>query len=159
MELVPFLLTVFISSLGLLGGIIIAMFAKEELRSGEKYFLIAENVILTLLLILAWQQQLFALPIIAAITALTVVLLLPTRKMPPAFARLRTSPVASVLLTLYLFKSQDLETMSLFASLAFVYGIPSGTLLYMRQRKWWIGLIVRMVLMVGLAMLFQIIQS
>ncbi|HSU72976.1 MAG TPA: hypothetical protein VLJ21_03960 [Candidatus Binatia bacterium] len=156
MELAPFIFTVFLSSLGLLAGVIVARIAKEELRDGENYFLWLENIILIAVLVFSWQ--LFALPLFIFLALLTFLMLLPVRRVPPALARLRTSPVAFVLLTLILFTAQDAPTFKLLASFAFLYGLPAGTLLFMRQRNWGAGLLIRIVLMLGCALLFQLLR-
>ena len=155
MELSSLILATFISSLGLIGGIIIAFLAKEELRPGEKYFLLAEDLILAATLLLLFLHNVFAPAVLGFIAVLILVLLIHPAKLPPSLARLRTSPVAFVLFALILFSAQ--EQLTLFASLAFVYGIVAGTLLFMRQRQWWIGLILRMVLLVGFTALFQLV--
>jgi|GEM_PF-5868041 len=157
MELIAFLLAVLVSSLGLLAGVIIARLAKEELRAGEKYFLFAEDVVLAATLFLLWLHQVFAPVALAIISILVVLLLIHPSRVPPALARLRTSPVAFVLFALILFTAQNLPQFTLFASLALVYAIPAGTLLYMRQRNWPVGLLLRVVLFVGFAALFQLL--
>ena len=154
MELSSLILATFISSLGLIGGIIIAFLAKEELRPGEKYFLLAEDLILAATLLLLVMHAVFAPIVLGVISFLILILLIRPAKLPVALSRLRTSPVAFVLFALILAQNQQF---TLFASLAFVYCIVAGTLLFMRQRQWWIGLILRMVLLVGFTALFQLV--
>jgi hypothetical protein len=155
MELTRFILAVLISSLGIPAGILIAHFTQAEWSDGAKYFYGLQRVILLAVLALCWS--IVSVPEFVLLAVLTLILLLPVRKVPLYLSRLQTSPVPFVMLALVLFRAQDAPSFPLLASLAFLYGIPAGTLIVTRHRRWYVALPWRVVLMVGFALLFQLL--
>lgn len=156
MELVPFIITILLSSLGLPVGILIAKLAKEELDAGRIYFRWLESLILIAVLVLSWK--LFAWQIFAFLALIVFLLVVPVWRVLPMFIRMRTSPVPFVLLALILYTTQDSTVFKILVALSFLYGLPAGTMLYIRQEKWWKGLALRMICFVGFSLLFQLLR-
>lgn len=156
MELVPFILTILLSSLGLPVGVLIAKLAKEELDAGRMYFRWLESLILIAVLVFSWN--LFAWQIFTFLAVIVFLLVVPVWRVLPMFIRMRTSPVPFVFLALIVYTAQDSPLFNLFASLVFLYGLPAGTMLYIRQEKWWKGLALRMMCFVGFSLLFQLLR-
>lgn len=106
-----------LSFLGLLAGVIISFFTKEELKPGERYFMLLEKVVLLFIsLVIIFYVKSFFLFFIAGVLAGFIF-----RKAYFYFGMALPLAFESFLF--------------LFSSLVFVFGMPHGTLLASRLKK------------------------
>ncbi|PIN76257.1 hypothetical protein COV18_00460 [Candidatus Woesearchaeota archaeon CG10_big_fil_rev_8_21_14_0_10_37_12] len=101
---------------GLLAGVIIAYFTKEELKQGEKYFRLLQHVLLSAIFVIlfwqfTWQAVILGVILLAALWRFSFdnFLLIPVMALP--------------------------ATVSVIQPLVFVYFIPVGTLLYEQKKE------------------------
>jgi hypothetical protein len=116
---VSYLLTAVIAYLGLLAGMIVSYLAREELREGEKYFVIMQHTLLFLFAVIALSTG-------QVLVAISVVALLIMAH------RITISYLMYPLLAILLFSTQTLHDRFLTAALIFIYGLPTAALDYKR---------------------------
>jgi len=147
MEVLPtYGLTALLTSLGLLAGFILARYVKEELKDGDKYFILLKDVlavvILGILFVATWNV------FIVVIGLILLFMLYFNRKN-------YLITIEYALLGILFFLAFNLQN-KLVMALIFVYGLPAGTHYYAHQKKWLniaLSLLVFMVISVGLIFL------
>ena len=120
--LINYSLVVLVTFLGLFAGFFLALIAKEELEPGKDYFRFLQNV--TIALIIFFLLHYNSLPI-----WLTIMVALLTFFF---VGKSKINPIAVYLFLGVIFNSAFRNKLSVFiliASLIFVYGIPTATLL------------------------------
>jgi len=144
MEILPtYGLTALLTSLGLLAGFILARYVKEELKDGDRYFLILKDilavVILAMLFVATWNV------FVIVIGLIFMFILYFNRKN-------YLINVEYALLGILFFLAFTLQNKIVMA-LIFVYGLPAGTHYYAHKKKWLdivVSILVFMVVAVGL---------
>jgi hypothetical protein len=124
MEL-TFFIILFVSYLGLLLGVIISHFSKEEIKEGKKYFKILKSVIFFVILSLFFVY--LKLPYFISIPASVLIALF------LFYWERKIEKINAELLYYSFFSVVIYETMNvspLYAVLIFIYGIPSASLKY-----------------------------
>ena len=161
MDFLQYLLVLLASSSGLFAGVIVAMFAKEELKAGQRWFLALEDIVLAALLVSVWSSRLFNTVVLVTISIVTLLLLV-----HPAYAlrhlkplgRLRNSVVPSILFALILSTAQDSPWLGIFSPIVFLFGIPAGTRWYATTRNWYAHIALKMFVLVGFGLVFWYLQ-
>jgi len=124
MNLINYTLTLIVSFLGLILGIILAYIAKEELKPGKKYFILLQKVILTSIvafLFFYWSNKNIFLFIICLFASFILIYFF--------IEKIKTHHIYKVLGLIFYFSSKDIEIFKIQAFLIFLYGLPTGSLL------------------------------
>lgn len=113
-----------IALLGLVCGILLTYSNKEELKPGKKYFLIAKKILAVIIAIISITY----LPETAIIATVALILVF------TLFVKHRFGFIVTyVLFVLLLFFSHNVEKVFVTnAAIIFLFGIPTGTLLWMK---------------------------
>jgi len=154
MNFLNYSLVALISFLGLVVGIIIISLAKEEQRPGRKYFIIAKDIVLLLIIgILGYYLKLVSLIFVFLIL---VIFLLKKYK----FKKLKQDYLVYSILGLALFISKDIKELFLVvASSIFIYGLVYGAIVRRKSLKNNIILVLKnvgyLVVSIGLATIFH----
>lgn len=119
-----------ISYSGLFLGFLLAIIAKEEIKQGERYFILLKKTILALififLLILKTKDHLTT----TLILAFVILYMIKTKK------EFNELPYIYIILGLVLYtSSKNLELLMIESSLIFILGFPVGTLLTKKDKK------------------------
>lgn len=126
MEIINYVLSVIVVFLGLIIGIIIAKYTKEELQTGKKYFTLLQKLflfIISLLLLFFFKLNIIYIIILSI---LFIIFLF--------FIKLKKNIIMYNLLAIVLFISSSKEIYFIYiSSLIFLYGIPTGTLFYYKK--------------------------
>ena len=126
MEILNYVLALVFSFLGVLAGLGLGYFAKEELRHGRKYFLWMQNIILVIAgIFVLYSLNLNLILFIVLGLALTLVL-----------AYFEPNAIIGYgLLALLVFLSIGNDNLFiLMTSLVFLYGFPTGSLFLIRKK-------------------------
>jgi hypothetical protein len=112
----------FVSFLGLAGGMFLAYSNRDELKPGRRYLVFAQKAIWALIIILtalAYQLPLYAVIIILIFTVL------------PFFDRKQVHAPSMYLLQgiIFYLSAESVNLLAANASLIFLFGLPSGTLI------------------------------
>jgi len=128
MELWQYILVSLISAFGLAVGLIAGRIAEEELKPGKKYFVLAQNFILALILfVLLFFYKIDA--IISIVLAAVFLFLLIKLK------ELKNNYLIYALLGGVFFISSKNESFIYQSSLIFLYGFPTAALAYKKKHK------------------------
>jgi hypothetical protein len=114
---ISYLLTAIVSYLGLLAGMIVSYLAREELKAGEKFFIIMQHTLLFLFAVIALSTR-------QVLVAVSIVALLFLSH------RLTVSYLVYPLLAVLLFSTTSVHDRFLTAALIFIYGLPTAALDY-----------------------------
>jgi hypothetical protein len=127
MELI-FFLTLIVSFIGLYAGLVLARVAREELKSGKRYFVFMQQVLLLIMIaLMAYFYKLYVVGII--IVVLIAALLYFLRKVD--ISRI----IYSVLGAAFTFSFYSQQLFYLTASLVFIYGFPTSSLIYLNEKN------------------------
>jgi len=130
MNFLNYTLTALISYLGLVVGIILAIIAKEELKKGKKYFIFLKKIILLLVFIF--------LIIFIELNYIILLLILPFIGIYLLKNKIDFNELPYIYIILAVIFYLSSKTLNLFiieSSLIFLYGIPTGSLLYQKDKK------------------------
>jgi hypothetical protein len=118
------------SYLGLVAGIIVGWLAEEELAPGRRYITLIQNAILSgvLFSLIYFAFSTLAVAIVSAVILFVIMSVL--KKKVKSYA------VYAVLGAVFYFSAVHETMFALNASLIFIYGIPSGSLVF--KRKGWL---------------------
>lgn len=131
MNFINYLLVSLVAFLGIFVGFFLALYTKEELKQGKKYFILLQKILLTLIfgfLLFFFQIQ---LNIILFISIIFLVFLLVTDSN-------QQLPIYIALGIIFSITSCNHDIFLTVSSLIFLYGIPTGTLLtqkMLREKK------------------------
>lgn len=116
---------------GLIAGAIIASMAKEELKAGRKYFSLMQDFLVVLVLFFIMEFYKASIFIIMPVL-LVVFLLIFYFKNSVKYSDMA---VYSMFAIIFYLSSQSINLFSLEASLIFLYGLPSGSLISKEKVK------------------------
>ena len=110
-----------VAFLGIFAGMAIAYFAKEELGSGKRYFLLMQKILIIIIfaIFLNYLQLNTYLKFTLYLAAILVV----------AFIEISHYIVYFLFVPVLVFSSRNMPVFSIQASLVFAYGLPTGSLL------------------------------
>ncbi len=130
MEPINYVLASIIVSFGLFCGAGLGWVAKEELKSGARYFVLMQNFIAVLILAFVVYLKLTNLIVISAILAFGIIYRTKLSRVP------KVSFYFIVYFVLGLIFSGSIreESFVLISSLIFLFGFPTGSLIYMKKR-------------------------
>lgn len=107
-------------------GFILARFTKEELAPGKKYFVFAQHAFFILAAFVSVLAHKWTIAyVIAGLVAIFAYLIV---------KQLRTPLIAEALLGIAFALTAEQPLFFLFGTLAFLYGLPAGTLLAMQKK-------------------------
>jgi len=130
MNLLNYSLIALVSYLGLFVGLILAIIAKEELKSGKKYFLFLQKLLL--LLIFIFLLIFIGLNYISVLL-IFMFIMISLLKRKKEFNELPYTYI--ILAVVFYLSSKKLNPYIIESSLIFLYGIPTGTLLTEKSKK------------------------
>jgi hypothetical protein len=136
MELVEFLIVLLLSTLGLVAGLIVGNFSREEWKDGKKYFLWAQDIIILALIYFLWSANVLTLLVLWPVVLLFALMLLHPEwvsEHTKLLKGLRTGFFSWVLFGFVLFSVKESSVFQMIAILIFLYGIPEGTLALMEK--------------------------
>lgn len=129
MNAIIYFLTLIVSFLGLIAGMIIANMAKEELKGGRKYFFLMQDFLIVLMLF--FILEFYNVTIFITIPVLLVIFLL--------FFYFKNSmqnvAIYSIFAIIFYLSSRNINLFSLESSLIFLYGLPAGSLISKEKIK------------------------
>lgn len=131
MNAIIYFSTMLVSFSGLVAGIIIANMAKEELKAGRKYFSLMQDFLIVLMLF--FLLEFYEVNIFVIVPILLVVfLLLFYLKNSVKYINMI---IYSLLAVIFYLSSKSINLFSLEASLIFLYGLPTGSLISKEKAK------------------------
>ena len=130
MNLLNYSLIALVSYQGLFVGLILAIIAKEELKSGKKYFLFLQKLLL--LLIFIFLLIFIGLNYISVLL-IFMFIMISLLKRKKEFNELPYTYI--ILAVVFYLSSKKLNPYIIESSLIFLYGIPTGTLLTEKSKK------------------------
>ena len=126
MDFIKYFSLLILSFFGLISGSVLAFFTKEELDTGKKYFQIMQSGLFVIILILFVfslnKSFLFSLMVFFII--FFGVLLIHSN-----FKFKKTSNLIYIIFSFIFYLSSKFQNLNLIASLIFIYGMPTGSLL------------------------------
>ncbi|MBI2128823.1 hypothetical protein HYU07_01155 [Candidatus Woesearchaeota archaeon] len=120
-----------VSFLGLIAGAVIANMAKEELKAGRRYFSLMQDFLAVLILFFIFEFYELNIFVIVPVL-LAVFLLLFYFKNSMKYADM---VIYSIFAIIFYLSSKSINLFSLEASLIFLYGLPSGSLITKERVK------------------------
>ncbi len=152
MEIINYTLTLIVSFLGLVIGIILAYIAKEELRAGKKYFILLQKVILTLI------PSFFLFYFLKKnISLLIISILLFSMLINSYNKRIKTHYIYPFLALIFFFSHKNIDLFRLEAFLIFLYGFPTGSLLTKVTKKNYVKIVLQHISFVVIGLLLFIL--
>jgi len=151
MQLINYTLTLTVSFLGLILGIILAYIAKEELRPGKKYFILLQKIILTLI------PSFFLFYLLKENISLLIISLLMFSILINSYSKkIKTHYIYPILALIFYFSSKNIDLFKIQAFLIFLYGFPTGSLLTKVTKKNYIGIVLKHIsfIVIGLLLFF-----
>lgn len=146
MEILNYVLIAVVVSIGLISGKVLAWIAKEEIRSGKKYFIILQKALFCGAIILLMFLNKTNVHYIWIGALVIFVYLYYYKKISPE--------IVYAVLGLVFYLSVKTEYFLIASSLIFLYGLPSGTLLK-DKKKIALNLLLFLVVAVGLFLLLK----
>ena len=136
MEFINYLCLVLVSYVGLGAGMILAYIAKEEIKPGKKYFKVMQNLLLiaitfTVIYVLGFSW----IPWFIIVGALTYILSIENHRAKAFFMYLLLSVLLWISAQRHAKIFIALDLLPAVASLIFLTGIPTGTLLFDMKKK------------------------
>jgi len=123
-----YILTLAVAYLGIIGGLILAKIAKEELKDGKKYFLLVQTLLSTLIIgfFLYFYNLNIILVFLISFIALAFLFYFRKHKHLPK--------LSYILFGFVFYFSSKIEALFILESiLIFLYGLPSGSLDYRKK--------------------------
>ena len=130
MEFINYILSAIIASLGIFCGVVLGYIAKEELKPGKKYLILLQYVLIAVMIVLMVYFR-FEEEIVFLFVAALFFVIYKTR------FKKQIMPEIYVLFAL-IFSKAPAAAFIVWSSLIFLYGFPTGSLLYMKKN--WIKL-------------------
>lgn len=150
MNFINYTLTLIVSFLGLILGIILAYIAKEELRPGKKYFILLQKVVLTLILsfffyfFLFFKKNYFLLVLSLLVFFILIYFFI---------EKVKTYYIYPILALIFFFSSKNIDLFKIEAFLIFLYGFPTGSLLTKVTKKNYIEIVIKHISFIIVALL------
>ncbi len=131
MNFLNYSLTAIVAYLGLLVGYVLSLIAKEELKSGKKYFIFLQKALLSLI---------FIFLLVMGFSYIAVLLLLAciVNYVMKNYLKKKFDDIIYtyiILSIIFYLSSKTLNLFTIEASLIFLYGLPTGTLLSTNSKK------------------------
>jgi len=125
MNLLPYSLSALVAFSGVIVGVVLALFAKEEMPTGKKYFPLIQKVLLIAIFALLLNH--FKALLIVKLVAYSALIFVLSRRM-----MFNLYPLFAVAFFLLGQGSRELFTIS---TLVFLYGFPTGSMYVVRNRR------------------------
>ncbi len=129
MELISYVLTSLIVSLGIFCGVGLGWVAKEELKPGARYLVLFQNILAVLILAFVIYLKQTNLIVISAILAFGIIYRTRLAKAPKTSFYF----IVYVVLALIFSGSFKQESFAVISSLIFLFGFPTGSLIFMKK--------------------------
>ena len=117
--------TMIVAFCGIIAGFIVANMAKEELRPGRKYFSLMQDFLIVLMLFFLLEFYKLNILIIVPILLVVFLLLFYFKNS----VKTANMVIYSLLAVIFYLSSKSINLFSLEASLIFLYGLPTGSLI------------------------------
>jgi len=130
MAFLNYVLVAIIAAIGLICGYFIAKIAKEELKEGRKYFIFLKRILLALILffLLLGFEVYILLSLIVSVLFLFFILYF--------FKNIvKKNVLIYLILALVFFFSVKTKFFLIISSLIFIYGFPTGSLMFYQKKK------------------------
>jgi len=132
MEMIGYLISVFIVALGIFLGIFLGYIAKEELKPGKKYFALMQTAIIIAMVILSVY---FGLRTYISVMLAFILLVWLDNKKITKEPKPRIYYVLYAIFAFLFFEASNSPVFIAFDSLIFLFGLPTGSLMFMKK-KW-----------------------
>jgi hypothetical protein len=132
MNFLNYSLTAVVSYLGLFVGLALAFIAKEELKDGKKYFIFMQKVILSIVFVFLFVFDGLSYILVLLLIGCIVVYYLKNylkKKFDDVFYNY------IILAGVFLFSLKELNLFIIESSLIFLYGLPTGSLYFHKDKK------------------------
>tara|TARA_Y100000310_G_scaffold345817_1_gene470422 strand:+ start:2219 stop:2677 length:459 start_codon:yes stop_codon:yes gene_type:complete len=130
MQPLTYILTLAVAYLGIIGGLILAKIAEEELKDGRKYFLLLQNILLMLALTFMLMFNKLNIILSSAIGVVVFILLIYFGKGYGKYI----PKIAYVLFGFIFYFSSKIESLFIIESIIiFLYGLPTGSFDYKKK--------------------------
>ena len=130
MNILNYSLTALASYIGLFMGLILALISKEEIKPGKKYFIFLQKAILSVIFIVLFIF--LKLNYIVVLLLIACIIIYITKKKKEFNDTIYTYILLSAIFYL---SSKNINLFIIEASLIFLYGLPTGTLLTTKDKK------------------------
>ncbi|MDO8741002.1 MAG: hypothetical protein Q7J54_05525 [Candidatus Woesearchaeota archaeon] len=131
MDAIIYFSTMAVAFCGIIAGFIIANMAKEELKPGRKYFSLMQDFLIVLMLFFLLESYKLSIFIIAPVLLAVFLLLFYFKNS----IKNSNMIIHSLLAVIFYLSSKSINLFSLEASLIFLYGLPTGSLISKEKIK------------------------